>query len=683
MTNRIGQQLGNYRLVQLLGQGGFADVYLGEHIHLRTQAAIKVLQTQLTQKDLGDFLIEAQRIARLNHRNIVHTLDFGIDTAENVPYLVMDYATHGTLRQLHPDGSIVPLITVVSYVKQIAAALQHTHNHRLVHRDVKPQNMLMGSNDEVLLSDFGIAVLAHSTSSMTPQNTSGTIHYMAPEHIRGQARPASDQYSLGIVVYEWLSGTRPFKGSHFVDIAMRHLNDAPPLLRDKMPNISPAVEQVVMRTLEKDPEKRYTSVEKFAQELDRAYQAEHRVVSPPAVKRLPLGTLLHTYQVLQEGAYAFSWTLNRLRIASGDTGGRIEVYDIVTGNVVSLNRAHNTKVETIVWSPDGNKIASFAPGDEMIQVWNTSNGSHITTCTDVMLSAASGSRRGGSQFIVWSPNSTLIAFPRSHTDPTIHIWDTHSKKCIQTFNGHLVAIKADPWISTSTGVSALAWSPNNAHIASLGFDVTGIGNAGKAIEVWTIQVQETSTGNCITKCVFRDPPPLSGGGQMSGWGVRRAEITWSPDGVYIASHADYKWAGRAYLDRDQNFYPRQVQIWNALVGDEVITLPNLAELAWSPSSARVAFANHAETVDIWDVVSGKVIATYNKHAAVVTWSPDNKYIASADGNGTIYIWNANSAKTVLAIDNGSKAVAALIWSPDGTQLVTISQDKMVRVWQVV
>ncbi len=204
MTVHIGQQLGNYRLIELLGRGGFANVYLGEHVYLKTQAAIKVLHTQLTPTDLRDFLHEAQTIARLRHFHIVRILDFGVDTTENTPYLVMDLAHHGTLRQRHPRESSPPLLTIVSYVKQIASALEYAHSEKLIHRDVKPENMLLGNNDEVLLSDFGIVALAHSTSSLKTQEYSGTIHYSAPEQIQGKPRPASDQYALGIVI-SWLS----------------------------------------------------------------------------------------------------------------------------------------------------------------------------------------------------------------------------------------------------------------------------------------------------------------------------------------------------------------------------------------------------------------------------------------------------------------------------------------------
>src|SRR5437660_4918401 len=225
MTHHIGQQLGNYRLTRLLGKGGFAQVYLGEHLHLGTQAAIKVLQTQLTNNDVEAFRTEARTIAHLTHPNIVRVLEFGVEG--KTPYLVMDYAPQGTLRQRHPKGTSVPLATVVSYVKQVTDALQCAHNEKLIHRDVKPENMLLGRRNEVLLGDFGIALVAQSSRYQNAHDMAGTIAYMAPEQIQGKPRPASDQYALAVVVYEWLSGERPFHGS-FTEIATQHVLAPPP-----------------------------------------------------------------------------------------------------------------------------------------------------------------------------------------------------------------------------------------------------------------------------------------------------------------------------------------------------------------------------------------------------------------------------------------------------------------------
>src|SRR5579859_3008148 len=142
MTAYLGQQLGNYRLISLIGQGGFADVYLGEHIHLNTQAAIKVLQTRLAGSNLEQFRDEARIIASLTHPNIVRVLDFGVE--EGTPYLVMEYATDGTLRQRHPKGIPLSPSSILPYVRQTADALQYAHNKKFIHRDIKPENMLLG-----------------------------------------------------------------------------------------------------------------------------------------------------------------------------------------------------------------------------------------------------------------------------------------------------------------------------------------------------------------------------------------------------------------------------------------------------------------------------------------------------------------------------------------------------------
>ena len=163
---RIGQQLGNYRLIGFLGSGGFADVYLGQHVLVQNlYVAIKILHAKLAQNYRAGFLHEAETIARLRHSHIIRILDYGIDSRDNAPYLIMEYAPLGTLRNMHPRGSIVPPGIVVSYVKQIAEALQNAHDHNIIHRDLKPENILLVQNNEIVVSDFGIAAIALSGAS--------------------------------------------------------------------------------------------------------------------------------------------------------------------------------------------------------------------------------------------------------------------------------------------------------------------------------------------------------------------------------------------------------------------------------------------------------------------------------------------------------------------------------------
>ena len=271
MPDRVGEQFGNYRLIRLLGRGNFGEVYLGEHVRLGTQAAIKLLHNRLDNAEVQLFLNEARIVARLEHANIVRVFDF--DIRENVPFLVMSYAPNGTLLQRHPRGTKLAPITIASYIQQVADALQYAHDENLIHRDVKPENILTGRRGEVMLSDFGIAVISQSGNSMLlgQQGVAGTPFYMAPELWLGHPRRASDQYAMGIMVYEWLSGTLPFRGNQQA-IAHQHIYVAPPDLYEEIPDVSSAIEQVVFRALAKDPKYRFASVREFAEALAEAVE---------------------------------------------------------------------------------------------------------------------------------------------------------------------------------------------------------------------------------------------------------------------------------------------------------------------------------------------------------------------------------------------------------------------------
>jgi WD40 repeat protein/serine/threonine protein kinase len=295
MPNRVGQQLGNYRLLRLLGRGGFAEVYLAEHVYLKRRAALKVLHTSLEDVDVDQFLSEAQTLARLEHPNIVRVFDFAVE--QGTPFLAMDYAPRGTLRKLHPRGSCLSLTTTVAYVKQVADALHYAHSQRIIHRDVKPENMLLLTGQQVLLSDFGLSLLSPTSAQLSTQNNAGTIPYMAPEQIRGKPVFASDQYALGIVVYEWLCGVRPFDGPYWLVASQQELIPPPPL-REKDPSLPEEVEAVVLKALAKEPEERYLSVQQFAQALEQASPVSH--IAPP----LSVTPISSTQRVFVSAAHA-------------------------------------------------------------------------------------------------------------------------------------------------------------------------------------------------------------------------------------------------------------------------------------------------------------------------------------------------------------------------------------------
>ena len=269
----VGKQFGDYVLKSWLGEGGFGKVYRGEHHSLGRLAAVKILQLdrRITEKDKKQFRNEAQALARLEHPRIARIQDYGVK--DDTPYLVMDYYSGGSLRKHYPRGSRLPLEIVLIYIKQIAEALQHAHNRKLVHRDVKPENVLFSSNNEVVLSDFGLVITAHDTHSREEQDKLGTGPYMSHEHFDGKAVPASDQYSLAIMTYELIRGSRPFEGN-ILQLAYQASYMSPPPLQANVTQITSSVEQVILKALAKNPKERFASVEAYAEALAKAIDEE-------------------------------------------------------------------------------------------------------------------------------------------------------------------------------------------------------------------------------------------------------------------------------------------------------------------------------------------------------------------------------------------------------------------------
>ncbi len=294
--DRVGQQVGEYRLVRKLGGGGFGTVYQAEHVHEHTLAAVKVLDIRLTKsEDFKDFINEVRTIL-LRHPHIVPLLDFGI-SRNDLPFLVMEYAPEGTLRDRHPRGVRVPLPTIVYYVDQIASALQYAHDQRVVHRDVKPENILVRADGTLLVSDFGIAKLMEQSVLLSVQTQVGTPVYMAPEQHLGYPSFASDQYSLAVVIYEWISGARPFQGTA-VGLAVQHMNTPPLPLRDRLPQLPEGVERVILRALAKAPEDRFESIREMASALREAVQRSmSTVVFSPAIETRKGAPLVETGKI--------------------------------------------------------------------------------------------------------------------------------------------------------------------------------------------------------------------------------------------------------------------------------------------------------------------------------------------------------------------------------------------------
>ena len=282
----IGHQLGDYRLIRSLGRGGFAEVYLGEHIHHSGEfAAVKVLTSLDNMQNAARFQEEIAILRSLHHQYIVRILDSGVQ--QGVPFLVMEYMPNGSLERLPKPFAFA---TTLYYVQAIASALQYAHNHvpQVIHCDVKPGNILLGNHGEVKLTDFNVALRDYHTHSPSLDYIIGTYTYMAPEQFRGHPTRRSDQYALAAVVYEWLCGRPPFDGRTYEQLSHQHQFEAPvPLYRiyRKDTAILRSLSNVVMRALEKDEHQRYSDVGEFAAALEREMdkQMDIRTEAAPLV----------------------------------------------------------------------------------------------------------------------------------------------------------------------------------------------------------------------------------------------------------------------------------------------------------------------------------------------------------------------------------------------------------------
>lgn len=283
----IGRQVGDYTIVEMLGRGGMARVYKGYDARLDRYAAIKVIEYHLlTEANAADyrsrFQREARAVARLRHPGIVTLYQFG--EFENLYYMAMAFIEGRDLahilREAADKGERLPQTTILSIMRDVAAALDYAHGEGVIHRDVKPSNIMITNRGSAVLTDFGLALNVPEGSI---GSTFGTVHYVAPEQALSSAKavPQSDLYSLGIVLYQMLTGRVPFDDPSMATVVLRILNDPPQPPRSIDPNISPDVEAVVMRALAKTPEQRYASGQELVDALEKAFSVAQTKPSPP------------------------------------------------------------------------------------------------------------------------------------------------------------------------------------------------------------------------------------------------------------------------------------------------------------------------------------------------------------------------------------------------------------------
>jgi serine/threonine protein kinase/Tol biopolymer transport system component len=710
LTNTI---FGEYRLLRMLGQSQFtgSSVYLGEHIYLKTQIAIKILQVPLSEADRDNFRKEARLLTKMRHPHIVAAHTYDVD--DIMPFIVMNYAPNGTLRHRHPTGTRLSNEDIIRYVTQVADALQYLHDHeRLIHCDVKPENMLLGPNNEVWLSDFGTSISASTAPlALSQEEISATVQYLAPEQAQGEPGIATDQYALGVVVYEWLSGTFPFNGPA-AEIPMQHIYDPPPSLRARIPTISPAVEMVVFKALAKDPQHRFLSVQDFADALKIALKPESypAAATAPIPQVNPLSPMLQQTTLLSPEESSLQLPTPSIEIKAmseispfsqtiqSDPQNTPEALARAQSQPPSQQSVENqypTSRRAVVLGLTGLVLALgggvllfehfYARPEPAIQ-----NSSHTNK-------RASATPTGEPALPTSTPGTTLYTY-RGHSlpvkgvawlsdqivasgslDKTVQIWNVVTGKNSLLYNRHNSGVKtiaASPgrktiasgdgngmvhvWDATSgvdhfaplydghaSAVRSISWSPNGLYIAS--------GSDDSIASIWDAQ-----TGKQFFSYHGHT-------GSVLG-------ISWSPDGKLLASGSDDHtiqiWSPMSNIQQALLTYTGHTQrVWNVV---------------WSPDGKRIASASQDGTIQIWNATNGQLIARHEVPAGKaesVTWSPNGQYIAGGTDDGTVLVWNAQTAQLALRYHRQNSTIWSLPWSPDGLFIASASNDSTVQVWQ--
>jgi len=584
--NRSGEQLGDYRLLRKLGEGAFGEVYEAEQVYLGTKAAIKLLQAQLDQRELQAFLAEARKIAVLEHPHIARVLGFSFQG--EMPYLVMQLA-QGSLKDRFPAGQCQPIERILPVIQQAAEGLQYAHDQRIVHLDIKPANLLLGVQGQVLLADFGLSlVLSTKKTHQTMQGFAGTPYYAAPEQFENKPGLASDQYALAIMAYHWLTGVFPFDGEWFV-IGHQKLSQEPPPLRAKLATISPAIEQTVLRALARSPKDRFPTIRDFAASLLQLSQPQQAPAPvkpplrpPPAVvrSRPPLGTVLATCRGHSERLSRLLWFSDGVSLASASADKTVRLWNASSGQPLGLYRSHPDGVNALTCAPDGMRLAS-AVKNGTIYLWDVANGT--------LLHIWQGDKNAALLDLAWSPDGSCLAC--AHADHRIRLWDAATGNVLATWAGH-------------TGiVRHVAWSADGIYLASASND--------KTVRVW-----EASSGKALVSCQGH-----------TSW---VCSVAWSPDNTRLASAS----------------WDNTVRVWNAS-GSCVLTCQGHTEpvedVTWSPDGTRLASTSSDGTVRLWDASSGKLLSLFQRQSAygnAVAWSPDSSRIASGGADHTIQVWSA-------------------------------------------
>jgi len=691
MVNIIGQRLGQYEILAQIGKGGMATVYRAHQSSFNRDVAIKIIKNDLGNQEefVARFRREAQLIATLAHPHILKVFDYGRE--DEIVYLVMELMTGGSLANFICRGPL-PFNVIARLLDQITEALDYAHEQGVVHRDMKPQNVLLDTRGNAFITDFGIAKMVGERTMLTQSGAvMGTPAYMAPEQwFARRVDGRTDLYALGIMLYEMLTGSVPFESETPAQIMYMHLQAPPPSPRLAQPNIPVAVEEVIKVALAKDPQQRFAS----GKELASAFRGALSGISPSDLS----GRVTSQMQAYWQARPTDPALVPEVKTATApQAGSRNLPVGILAGISVVIIAVLMVVVIALISQRSANNAAAAVTNIFTATATETSEPSSpvaVVLAASPTLEPATATP---------SPTPTLDIQQRAFLTVTVRAQDTRDAQTVDaiirsTFSAQDrtgTAVIEAQFTKTFTPTATITPSPSDTPTAT-----ATITPSATLTSTYTATFTPSSTATpsltlppSATNTTLPTQPyqvtavsmvstikPLLQIGVSNAAGVRFISILKGHQGT--VNEVDFSDTLLASGGDDTT-----IRLWDPLTYTVKLTLvghsASIKGLVFSPNGQLIASAGDDQTLRLWDAQTGKdtvILQGHNGPVLDAAFSPDGKILASAGSDRTVILWDVASGSQKLRLSSHTDKVNAIAFSPDGTRLASVSSDRSVRLW---